>query len=87
MSTLKTWMHPNLDLDSSRYEYFAHVIFFPQDHNDLQCSMNYGPAHESHSNVYTLEEDFFQCIVMCPTLGIHESGKIGHGPNYGICER
>ncbi len=77
-------MHPNLDLDSSRYEYFAHVIFFTQDHNDVQCLMNYGPAHGSQSNVYSLEEDFFQCIVMCPTLRIHKSGKIGHGSNYGI---
>jgi len=61
-------MHPNLDLDSSRCEYFGHVFFFPQDHNDVQCSMNYGPAHGSQFNVYILEEDFFQGIAMCPTL-------------------
>jgi hypothetical protein len=30
LSALKTWMYPNLDLDSYRCEYFGHVFFSPK---------------------------------------------------------
>jgi len=46
---------------------FWTCIFFPQDHNDVQCSMNYGPAHGSQSNVYILEENFFN-VLLCAQL-------------------
>jgi hypothetical protein len=53
----------------------------------IQCSMGYKPTYGSQSNVQTLEECFFQCIIMCSIFWVHESGEVSWGSNYGICER
>jgi hypothetical protein len=58
-----------------------------QDHNDVQCSMGYGLAYGSQFSVQVLEEDFFQCTIMCLILWVHKSGKICCDSNFGICER
>jgi hypothetical protein len=86
LSTQKAWIHSNMDPHSTWCEYFEFVVLFFQDHNDIQCSMDYGLAHGSQSNVYTLEKDFLQCVIMCLTFWVHEV-KIDFDWNYKICER
>jgi hypothetical protein len=39
----------------TRCEHFESIVFFFKDHNDVQCSMGYGPAHGCQFNVQTLE--------------------------------
>jgi hypothetical protein len=57
--SMQTWTPSILDVNIMDL-----LNFFSQDHNDLQCSMGYGPTHVSQSNVQTLEAIFFQSIVM-----------------------
>jgi hypothetical protein len=76
LSTQKAWIHLNMDPHSIWCEYFEFTVLFFQDHNDIQCSMDYGLAHRSQSNVYTLEKDFLQCVIMCLTYWVHEVTKL-----------
>jgi hypothetical protein len=56
--------------------------------------VGFGPAHGSQSNVQTLEE-IFSSVLLCQvpvccyvlTFQTHESGRVGYGSNYEICER
>jgi len=64
LSTQKAWINTNLDTINSWCEYYGPTILFFQDHNDVQWSMDYGPTHGFQSNVQTLEENFFQWIVI-----------------------
>jgi hypothetical protein len=49
--------------------------------------MDYGLAHGSQSNVYTLEKYFLQCVIMYLTFLSSWSDKIDFDSNYRICER
>jgi hypothetical protein len=55
LGSTQTWIPSILDVNIMDLQ----SSFF-QDHNDVQCSMGYGLAHGSQSNVQTLEENFFQ---------------------------
>jgi hypothetical protein len=49
--------------------------------------MGYGLAHGSKSFVHVLEEVIEQWLIVYLSQSFHESGRIGGGSNYGICER
>jgi len=87
LSTQKAWIHLNMDPHSIWCEYFEFAVLFFQDHNDIQCSMQYGLAHGSQYNVYTLEFFFLQCVIMCLTFWVHEVTNLILYSNHRICER
>ncbi len=53
------------------------------------CLMGYGLWTNPWISIQCLdlEEDFFQCIIMCLNLQVHKSGKVGCGLNYEIYGR